>query len=120
MYENEDILYEDNLNLLVNTQNSTDIQSNISWNTDLKYPISKDTIVGNVTYIIDGNNYSVNLVAGNNILPTNSDSISYTFYILVAILIILLLITIFTKKRKIDITKSKSSKDEKYFRHSFY
>lgn len=121
MYENEDILYEDNLNLLVNTQNSTDIQSNISWNTDLKYPISKDTIVGNVTYIIDGNNYSVNLVAGNNILPTNSDSISYTFYILVAILIILLLITIFTKKRKNRYhKKSKSSKDEKYFRHSFY
>ena len=121
MYENEDILYEDNLNLLVNTQNSTDIQSNISWNTDLKYPISKDTIVGNVTYIIDGNNYSVNLVAGNNILPTNSDSISYTFYILVAVLIILLLITIFTKKRKNRYhKKSKSSKDEKYFRHSFY
>ncbi len=121
MYENEDIVYEDNLNLLVNTQNSTGIQSNISWNTDLKYPISKDTIVGNVTYIIDGNNYSVNLVAGNNILPTNSDSISYTFYILVAVLIILLLITIFTKKRKNRYhKKSKSSKDEKYFRHSFY
>lgn len=119
-YKNTDILYEDDLNLLVKNSNS-DIKSNVSWNTDLNYPISKDTVIGNITYIIDGNNYSVNLVAGNNILPTNSKSISNIFYILVGILIIILLITIFTKKRKNRYhKKSRSSKDEKYFRHSFY
>ena len=121
IYENADVLYEDDLSLLVNQNSDSNIESNISWNTDLKYPISKDTIIGNVTYIIDGNNYSVNLVAGENILPTNSESISNVFYILVGILLIILLITIFTKKRKNRYhKKSRSSKDEKYFRHSFY
>lgn len=121
IYENTDVLYEDDLNLLVNQNSNSNIESNISWNTDLKYPISKDTVIGNVTYIIDGNNYSVNLIAGENILPTNSESISNIFYILVGILLIILLITIFTKKRKNRYhKKSRSSKDEKYFRHSFY
>lgn len=121
IYENTDVLYEDDLNLLVNQNSNSNIESNVSWNTELKYPISKDTVIGNVTYIIDGNNYSVNLIAGENILPTNSESISNIFYVLVGILIIILLITIFTKKRKNRYhRKSRSSKDEKYFRHSFY
>lgn len=117
-YQDVNIIYSDTLNLLVNTNNTSNTITNISWNTDLNYPINKNTIVGNITYIIDDNTYSVNLLAGEDIFPKmQSKQISYIFYILVGILIILLLITIFTNHYH---KKKKSSKDEKYFRHSFY
>lgn len=117
-YQDINIIYSDTINLLVNTNNTSNTITNISWNTDLNYPINKNTIVGNITYIIDDNTYSVNLLAGEDIFPKmQSKQISYIFYILVGILIILLLITIFTNHYH---KKKKSSKDEKYFRHSFY
>ena len=114
-YQSTNIVYGEDLNLLINKDETSNITNNISWKTDLNYPISKDSVIGTITYTVDGSNYSVNLLAGNDILPTNSDSISYTFYILVAVLIIILLLTIFTKKKR-----KKYKKEEKYFRHSFY
>lgn len=114
-YQSTDIVYGEDLNLLVNKEETSNITNNVSWKTDLNYPISKDSVIGTITYTVDGSNYSVNLLAGNDILPTNSDSISNTFYILVAVLIIILLLTIFTKKKR-----KKHKREEKYFRHSFY
>lgn len=117
--KNNNIIYSDNLHLLVS--NYDNITSEISWNTDLSSTIYKDSIVGSITYNIDGESYTVNLLAGENILPINSSSMSNIFYILIGILVVILIITIFNKKRKNQFhRKSKSSKDPKYFRHSFY
>lgn len=119
--QNADIAFSEDLTLLANTNNYANITSNVDWRTDLNLPIYKNTIVGSITYNIDGNSYTIDLLSSNDILPTNSESISNLLFILIGILLLLIIITIITKKRKNRFhRKSRSSRDEKYFRHSFY
>ncbi len=114
------IAFSDDLNLLVDN-NFSENNQNISWKTDLQLPVYKNTIVGSITYDINGTNYTINLLSNEDILPSESKSVSSLFYILLVFLILIILITIFRKKRKNRLhRKSRSSKDEKYFRHSFY
>lgn len=119
--QNANIVFSEDLNILVNTNNTQNITSNITWKNDLQLPIYKNTVVGNITYNVDGTSYTVDLLSCTDILPNNSNTISYFFYILLAILLIIIIITIFTNKRKNRFhRKSRSSKEPKYFRHSFY
>lgn len=119
--QSTDIIFSEDLNLLVNTANYQNITSSITWKTNLQLPIYKDSVVGSITYNIDGNPYTVDLLSSTDILPTSSNSISYFVYILLAILVIVIIIAIFTNKRKNRFHKKcRSSKEPKYFRHSFY
>lgn len=119
--QNANIVFSEDLSILVNTNNTQNIVPNIVWKNDLQLPIYKNTVVGNITYNVDGKSYTVDLLSGTDILPNNSNTISYFFYILLAILLIIIIITIFTNKRKNRFhRKSRSSKEPKYFRHSFY
>lgn len=119
--QNANIVFSEDLSILVNTNNTQNIIPNIVWKNDLQLPIYKNTVVGNITYNVDGKSYTVDLLSGTDILPNNSNTISYFFYILLAILLIIIIITIFTNKRKNRFhKKSRSSKEPKYFRHSFY
>ena len=119
--QNANIVFSEDLNILVNTNNTQNITSNITWKNDLQLPIYKNTVVGNITYNVDGKLYTVNLLSSTDILPNNSNTISYFFYILIAILLLIIIITILTNKRKNRFhRKSRSSKEPKYFRHSFY
>lgn len=118
--QNANIVFSEDLSILVNTNNTQNIVPNIVWKNDLQLPIYKNTVVGNITYNVDGKSYTVDLLSGTDILPNNSNTISYFFYILLAILLIIIIITIFTNKRKNRFhKKSRSSKEPKYFRHSF-
>lgn len=112
--QNTNLVYEDSLNLLTNINNYNSIKTNISWNSNLELPIYKNNVVGTITYTIDNVDYKVNLLAANDILPEKSGFISKLFYILIGFLILIFIITLFNKKGK------KSSKEPKYFRHSFY
>lgn len=119
--QNANIVFSEDLSILVNTNNTQNIVPNIVWKNDLQLPIYKNTVVGNITYNVDGKSYTVDLLSGTDILPNNSNTISYFFYILLAILLIIIIITIFTNKRKNRFhKKNRSSKEPKYFRHSFY
>lgn len=119
--QNANIVFSEDLSILVNTNNTQNIVPNIVWKNDLQLPIYKNTVVGNITYNVDGKSYTVDLLSSTDILPNNSNTISYFFYILLAILLIIIIITIFTNKRKNRFhKKSRSSKEPKYFRHSFY
>lgn len=114
------IAFSDDLNLLVDN-NYSDTNKNISWKTDLQLPLYKNTVIGSITYDINGTNYTINLLLNEDVLPSGSKSVSSLFYILIIFLIIVIFITIFKKKRKNRFhRKSRSSRDEKYFRHSFY
>ena len=115
------IIFSDDLNVLVNKSNYENITSSISWKNDLQLPIYKDSVVGSITYNIDGNFYTVDLLASSDILPNNSNFISYFFYILLAILFIIIVSTILRNKRKNRFhRKCRTSKEPKYFKHSFY
>ena len=118
--QNCDIIYSEDLSLLVNKHNYNNTTSDISWNIS-QLPIYKNTTIGTITYNIDGKHYVINLLANSDILPIKStNSISQFFYILIGIFVIILLITIFNKQKNKFHKKKKSSKEPKYFRHSFY
>ncbi len=109
--QNADIIYSDSLNLLA--PNGIEIQPTYSWAENQELPIYKDTVVGTITYIVNNSTYTINLLASNDILPNNSKSINYLFYILLGVLVLLFFVT---KKKK----SKKKPKKIQYFKHSFY
>lgn len=110
--KDKNLIYENTLNVLVpinTTRNST-----ILFEVDKKLPIMKNSIVGTITYNIQGKNYTINILSGEDILPENTTNTQTIYYILIGILIVLLILSLIKKKKR----KKKSSL--KYYRHSFY
>ena len=108
--QNSEIIYSDSLNILVPTDET--ISSTVNFEQEKDLPIQKNTVVGTITYHVDGKDYTVNLLNSSDIMPDNSNSIKIVFYLLIGFLILFIFITGFKRKHK--------SKDTKYFRHSFY
>ena len=108
--QNSEIIYSDSLNILVPTDET--ISSTVNFEQEKNLPIQKNTVVGTITYHVDGKDYTVNLLNSSDIMPDNSNSIKIVFYLLIGFLILFIFITGFKRKHK--------SKDTKYFRHSFY
>ena len=77
-----DILAEKDIKVLT-TQNISDLMPEITLNDKIQAPILKGSVVGKITYTIDGIVYTSNLVAGNNIL--DSDILPQIFSILLII-----------------------------------
>ena len=94
-----DILAEKDIKVLT-TQNISDLMPEITLNDKIQAPILKGSVVGKITYTIDGIVYTSNLVAGNNIL--DSDILPQIFSILLIILLFFIFITLikFRKQRK--------------------
>ena len=87
-----DIISENEIKVTTTTlPESLTPQINIKSN--LKAPILKDSILGTISYTIDGITYTSNLIAGNNILDSNS--LLYIFIALSTILLILIFTSIF-------------------------
>lgn len=61
----------------------------IELNEDLKAPISQGAVIGNITYNIDGNNYSSQLLAEHNVEKSNIQLLVLQIIMVVIILIIL-------------------------------
>lgn len=99
----------ENLNLLVEhdiealTQVDTDI-SNISPEIEikenLKGPVFKDDVVGNVSYTVDGTKYTSNLIAESDVPESQVVSIIVKISIILFVLVLLACITKKTKKKK--------------------
>ena len=83
-------------------------------------PIYKDQVIGTVTYNINNTNYKRNVLAGEDIFPTESKQVSTLYYALCVILILLIFMIIINKRKKRSRKKGKYSREPKYFRHSFY
>jgi len=61
-----DILYKENINILVDIDNNKEIEKEIEYS-DIKAPIQKGDIVGKVTYKYDGITYTTELIAKNSV-----------------------------------------------------
>lgn len=113
------IAFSDDISLLANTNNK--ITHTIDWNDNLKLPIEKKSVVGTITYTIDGTNYAVNLVAKDNIYPVGGSTITYAFYALIIFLIVIIFINFLKHKHKNKYhRKPRSSDDDRLFRRSLY
>ena len=100
------LAYSETLNILL--KKDKPISSSINLDSNIKLPIYKGTHVGTITYSTDDENYTVNLVTTEDILPQFP---TYIYYVLLAFLVIILILALMKKKK---------SKKSKYFRHSFY
>lgn len=76
--------------LLKNDAINTPIVPTVQIDTDLKAPILQNETIGKITYTIDGNEYSSNLLAGSDVVKSNGFN---TFLTIASILLVLFLIS---------------------------
>ena len=116
-------IFHKNLNVNIEKEitvvydNSTKVLSinpNVEINQDLKAPISENTVIGKITYNVDGVEYTSNLIAGNNVEE------SHLFNIIFIIIAILFILYIFrklqqNKKKKRRKKRKKTKSNYLYF-----
>lgn len=105
--KNLSAMVEDEITVLLKQE--TDINSItpiIEINSDLEAPISENTIIGKISYEIDGNTYTSNLLAGSNVVVAN------TFNKILTIASIILVLFLLYKLLKTD-NKKKRNKNRK-------
>ena len=67
-----DVLIQDKIDILIkNNQDLTSITPEIEYTTELTAPIIKNSVIGKITYSINGNTYTSNLLAGEDIAESN-------------------------------------------------
>lgn len=96
-----DVVVEDEISVVKN--NLTDISSispNVEINFPLTAPISKNSIIGKITYNIDGAEYSSNLLAGSDVEESNYLNLFFKIILLALILFIAFEILHIKKKKK--------------------
>lgn len=114
---NLSVVVKDKITLLL--KNDVDVSSiipTIEITSDLVAPISKNSVIGTITYNVDGNTYTSDLLAGSDILESNTLT---TFLTIISILVVLYLLyrllNLDSKKRKKK--KKKNSKNNKRAKH---
>jgi len=81
-----DAVISNDINVLINKNSETSIiLPEINLNPDLKAPIKKGDVIGNVTYVSEGIEYTENLLASNDVKKSN-------FLIIVIILIFIFIL----------------------------
>ncbi len=107
--KNLDIVYESDISAFIDKSISiSDLEPKIDINETLKAPIKKGDVLGTITYDIDGETYSSNLVANSDV-----EKVSYVLIIVRIILIpiILVLFCILLAFMKKKVTRAVSRKN---------
>ena len=119
---NLDVIIKDKITLVLKKDtNISTITPTVEITSDLKAPISKNQVIGTITYNVDGNTYTSDLLAGSDIAESNNVSTILT--ILSILLVVYFLYKLLncenkkksSKKRK----KSKSSRKNKKDKDDF-
>lgn len=85
-----DVIVQDEINVLIS--NSTDISSispNVNIDLALIAPIKKNSVIGKITYTVDGIEYSSNLLAGSDVVESETFTLFFRIFLLFAVLFIL-------------------------------
>lgn len=113
--KNLNVVVEDEICVLIKKGfDTTAITPTVEINTDLTAPISENTVIGKITYNIDGNEYSSKLLAGSNVIKSNSFN---TFLTLCSIILVIFLLF---KLLNLNSKKGKRRKRKKYNRRTDY
>lgn len=110
--KNLDVVIEDNMTLLLKkTTNTSSITPTVEISSDLKAPITKSSVIGTISYSVDGNEYTSNLLAGEDVIESNAFN---TFLTIVSILLVLyLLYKLLNSNNKKKTRRKKNSKKGK-------
>ena len=93
------VITKNNINVLI--KNSVDlnrIEKNVDIKDNLTAPISKDAVLGSITYTINGEKYSTELIAESSVIKSDIEII--LFRVLLILLIFILFIIIIGKLNK--------------------
>ncbi len=87
---NLDVVVKDKMTLLLKKDTSdTSITPTIEISSDLVAPISKNTVIGTISYNVDGNTYISDLLAGEDVIESNA---FHTFLTIICIVLVLFLL----------------------------
>lgn len=109
--KNSKVAYDDTIVMLVN--NNIPVTSEVKWNTDIQLPLRRNTVVGTVTYNVNGEEYTVDLITKDYVLTSYSKYLPYIFYGLTGFFALTMALTLISSKRKNRFhTKPRSSDDK--------
>lgn len=106
-----DLIVQDKITLLL--KKDTDISSitpKIDLSANLEAPIQKNSVIGTITYDVDGNTYTSNLLAGKDVEESNFFT---TFLTILSIILVLLFLSKLMKSNKKKKRKSKKKTSSK-------
>ena len=87
------IIAKDDISALVNNKISDDdISKTVDLNDNLSAPIEQNAVVGKLSYEIDGETYSTDLIAFNSVVSSNFETILFRALLIFLILFVLVLI----------------------------
>lgn len=116
--KNLNIIVQDDISVLL--KNDTDVNSivpNVELNSDLKAPIAEGSVIGKVTYTVDGNEYSSVLLAGSNVVKSTAFN---TFLTIVSVIIVLFLLSkLLSSGKKQKRRKKKNGRKKNSTRSSY-
>lgn len=113
--KNLNVIVEDEISVLIKKDfDISTVTPTVEINTDLTAPISENTVIGKITYNIDGNEYTSRLLSGSNVIESNGFN---TFLTICSILLVLFLLN---KLLNSNSKKKKRRKRKKYNRRNDY
>lgn len=102
------VIVKDKINLVLKkTTNTNNITPTIEISSDLTAPISKNTVIGTISYNVDGNTYTSDLFAGSDIIEANTLNTVLTVFSIVLILYFLYRLLKWNSKKKRKYKKGK-------------
>ena len=112
---NLDVIIKDKITLVLKKDtNISTITPTIEITSNLIAPISKNSVIGTITYNVDGNTYTSDLLAGSDIAESNTFSTFLTILSIILVLYFLYrLLKWDTKKKKKRKKSSKKGKERK-------
>ncbi len=114
--KNLNVVVEDEIAVLIKKDFDTmTITPTVEINSDLTAPISQNTVIGKITYNIDGNEYSSKLLAGSDVIESNGFN---TFLTVCSVILVLFLL--YRLLNLNNNSKKRKRKKRKYNRRNGY
>ena len=102
-----DLVVSSTISALMETDKmDDDIKPDIRLNSNLFAPISQGQVVGKIVYTVDGVEYSSDLIASHNVVPSDSSMMVCSLFLLVLVLLILFKL-LFPNKKKTVVEEKK-------------
>lgn len=88
--KNLDVIVKNDIKILKpKNLNLDNLEQNIEINSDLKAPIAENAVVGKISYVIDGDTYTSDLVAASAVYPSSFEVIVFRVLLIFLILYII-------------------------------
>ena len=100
--KNVDVLVKEEIKVLIPTNEDVEnIEPTITFQDNLKAPLSKGTTVGKITYTIDGTEYSSSLILADNVEKSSFLVILFRIVLIIFILyLVVIILKSFDEKKK--------------------